>query len=412
MRNALAALPASLSGWSVDQIDGAIAQRRDILQAVFDEAGPSYDMGKVTVLDGDATAKAVQIRTLNDEIERLNTTPVGLRDVDGKPVGIHPTRRGVSRPGASDRRKFSSIGEAIISGLGGSSDNLDVAFQAAFDGTSGGTAAPPWFRQGLLEMPQRRVYLRDLIPTVPVTSDKVDFTKQSVNTHAAAAVAAGAQKPKSTYTIKRETATIAVIAHMSEAIDRSLLADFDSAVRFLDYVMVAGVLDEEEDQILNGSGVSPNLTGILNTVGIQTQARGVLPHFDTVLKGMTKIRNSNFEPTAIVLNPNDWEEIRLTRTADGEYIQGAPFEPGAEQLFGKQVLTTTAIAEGTGLVGAFDLGATVYDREQARVSFTETGLGDTAGQELFDRNQVRFRGESRIGLGVAFPLAFCTLTGI
>lgn len=354
---------------------------------------------------GQASARdTAELRTINYNLERLHATeiprlPIHRGDVD---------RSLRSKSG----RQFRSIGEAIISGLGGGASNLDLAFQAAFDGTAGGTAAPTWFRNDVLGMPQRRRYLRDLIPTVPVTSDKVDYVRQTINTNAAAAVAANAQKPRSTYTIARQTANIAVIAHMSEAIDRSLLADFDAAVAFLDDVLTIGVLEEEEDQILNGSGVSPNLAGILNTAGIQTQAKGADPQFDAVLKALTKVRNSNFEPTAVVLHPNDWQEVRLTRTADGEYIQGAPFEPGAEQLFGKPVLTTTLIAEGTGLVGAFDQGATVYDREAARVSFRDTGLGDSAGQELFDRNQVRFRGESRIGLGVQFPLAFCTVTGI
>jgi hypothetical protein len=34
----------------------------------------------------------------------------------------------------------------------------------------------------------------------------------------------------------------------------------------------------------------------------------------------------------------------------------------------------------------------VFDREQARVTFTEAGLADAAGQEL-TRNLIRFRGE-------------------
>lgn len=378
------------------KIDAAIEERKQFLAAVIG-----------AVDDGEqASPKDVSaMRTANDEIEDL-----GLRHLVRLP--IHSVRK----PGSSgslsfNGKRFQSIGEAIVNGLNGGRGG-GVEMYAAFDGTSGGTAAPSFFNPDLQAMPQRRRFLRELIPTVLVTSGEVKYVRQTVNTHAAAAVSAGGLKPTSTYTIVEESANVSVIAHICEAIDRSLLMDYDTAVTFLNDVLVIGVLLEEEDQLLNGDGIAPNLEGILNVTGIQTQAKGTDPHFDVVLKAMTKIRNSNFEPSAIVLNPADWQEIRLTRTADGEYIQGHPFEPGAEQLFGKPVLTSTLIAEGTGLVGAFDQGAIVYDREEARVTWAETGLGDAAGEELFSRNLVRARAESRIGLGVAHPTAFCSLTGI
>ena len=61
------------------------------------------------------------------------------------------------------------------------------------------------------------------------------------------------------------------------------------------------------------------------------------------------------------------------------------------------------MTEGTALVGAFGLGAQVYQREGARVTFAEMGLGNGAGEELFTRNLIRFRGESRLGLAVFRP---------
>jgi HK97 family phage major capsid protein len=81
-------------------------------------------------------------------------------------------------------------------------------------------------------------------------------------------------------------------------------------------------------------------------------------------------------------------------------------------MWGIPVVTSPVMTVGTGLVGAFGVDATIYDREQARVTFTEAGLGDNAGEELFMRNQVRFRGESRIALGVARPASFCSVTGL
>src|SRR5690606_23419791 len=129
--------------------------------------------------------------------------------------------------------------------------------------------------------------------------------------------------------------------------------------------LVLMVRRREEYQILNGDGVAPNLRGIMNRVGIQTEARNPgEPPFDPLYRAMTAIRVQSFyEPSAIVMHPNDWAAIRLTRTQDGVYILGNPGDPDAAQrLWGLQVRTTTDQPEGTALVGAFSTAAQRFVR--------------------------------------------------
>ncbi len=76
------------------------------------------------------------------------------------------------------------------------------------------------------------------------------------------------------------------------------------------------------------------------------------------------------------------------------------------------MVVTPVITEGTALVGAFGTAAEVFERADARVTFSESGHGNAAGEEMFSRNQIRFRGESRIGLAVIRPDHFCSVTGI
>ncbi len=58
------------------------------------------------------------------------------------------------------------------------------------------------------------------------------------------------------------------------------------------------------------------------------------------------------------------------------------------------------------------IGAVVWDRESARITFNESGLSDDGETEMFTKNQIRFRGEERIAFGVERPAAFCSLTGM
>jgi HK97 family phage major capsid protein len=146
---------------------------------------------------------------------------------------------------------------------------------------------------------------------------------------------------------------------------------------------------------------------------IQSQPRGSDPQLEAIYRAITKVRNAFYEPDGIVLHPSDWETIRLSKTTTGEYLTGSVISDDNTRLWGTTVITSPVIAEGTGLVGQFAVGATVWDREEARVTFTESGMSNSDGtSDLFMRNQIRFRGEERIAFGVERPAAFCEVTGL
>src|SRR5438045_3910119 len=81
-------------------------------------------------------------------------------------------------------------------------------------------------------------------------------------------------EPTSVYTIEFVEEPVATIAHLTQPLDRALLMDFDQLTTFLDTQLRLGILLAEEDQILNRDGTGVNFTGILNTPGILTLARG------------------------------------------------------------------------------------------------------------------------------------------
>jgi HK97 family phage major capsid protein len=371
-----------------------IEVRRVRLEEIFAKGTDSADYSEREVKEA---------KRLNDEVERLQ----GILE-RGEWVHPHPGHHNPDRV-RSSRSQQNGLKYGRVPGIG----SAFLRGVKALDGTSGGTLVPAFFDPQIRDLPQRSLFVRSLIPTVGASGDKVHYLRQTVATQNAAAVAAGATKPTSVYTVERVETPVTTVAHVTEALDRALLADYEELTNFLDAQLRLGVLLEEEDQILNGNGTPPNLRGILQTSGIQTQAKGADPAPDAFYKAMTKIRATAFmEPDGVVVHPNDWEAIRLLRTADGEYIFGDPFDAGPERMFNKPVIISPLIAEGTGLVGAFGAACQVWDREQARVTFAETGLGDGGSGELFLKNQVRFRGESRIAFGVFRPAAFVTVTGI
>ncbi len=121
---------------------------------------------------------------------------------------------------------------------------------------------------------------------------------------------------------------------------------------------------------------------------------------------MTKVRvTGRANPNAVVLHPNDWEAIRLTRTADGIYILGNPAEAGPMTLFGLPVAVGDVITENTGLVGDFANFCMIFERRGIRLMAGYSGTQFAEGKQLL-------RADMRVAFVVFRAAAFCTVTGI
>ena len=154
------------------------------------------------------------------------------------------------------------------------------------------------------------------------------------------------------------------------------------------------------------------LTTLSGTSGLGT-ASLLTP--DGIFKAMMTVQNnSGFAPDAIVINPTDYQNIRLRKDSNGQYYGGG-FMSGAygnggivEQppIWGLRTVVTSAVAVGTCYVGAFKLGASII-RKDAGMAV------DIAYQneDDFIKNLVTIRIEERLALAVRRPAAFVKITG-
>jgi hypothetical protein len=231
---------------------------------------------------------------------------------------------------------------------------------------------------GYVDIMQRDIVFLDLVPRIPTTSDTVEYVTEDTFTNSAAFTA-------------EATATTGT----SGAKPRLLLG--------LDLTL--------ETQVVNGDGTGANLTGLLQTAGINIQGLGTDTELDALFKGRTQVRvNGKGRPSAFVLHPNDWETIRLARenaaTATlGNYLMGAPSVVGPTTVFGIPVIESEAMTENTGFVGDFAMGCSLFDREQAAV---RVGTID----DQFTRNMQTILAELRAAFVVFRPNMFTRITGI
>ena len=280
-------------------------------------------------------------------------------------------------------------------------------------------------QSGIVEMLGRRDFrLRDLVSVRTTGSDTVEFVRQTSHTNNAAETAeattsaaptqdgttgalikaaGGGYKPEGAWAFERVTATVRTIAEWVPATKRSL-ADAGQLEGLINDELRKDIEEREDGQILNGNGSGENITGILNTSGIQTQAFST-DLFTSVRKGLTLARTvGRVNPNGIVMNPADVEVVDLARTnsggaGTGSFLGLGPFGIGPRTLWGVPIVESEAMASGNALLGDFSK-AVLWDREQTTVTMTDSH------EDFFVRNLVAILAEERVAFGVTRPKAF------
>lgn len=256
----------------------------------------------------------------------------------------------------------------------------------------------------------------DLFAQGTTTSTTVRYLQESSETNAAAGTAEGAAKPESTIVFNTVDATVGKIATFLPVSDE-MLEDVDQIQSFLNNRLAGFVARTEDADLLNGTG-SPTVTGILQFGSIQSGSALSLDtdsSIDAIFRAMTAVRVTGlYEPDGIVVNPTDWASIRLMKDTAHQYYGGGPFT-GAygnsggvapDNLWGLPVVVTTAIAQGTALIGAFRTAAQIFRRRGLTVETSNSH------SDFFQKDLTAMRAEIREALAVYRQQAFYKLTGI
>lgn len=253
--------------------------------------------------------------------------------------------------------------------------------------------------------------VRDLFPARPTTASLIDYFRVSGFTNNASVVpervgAAFGLKPQSGLAWTVAQAAVRTIAHW-EVAHRNVLADTPALQATINTELLYGLRLAEDYQILNGTGTGEDLQGVLTTPGIQTYSQATVAgdkSADAVRRAATRVMLAYYEPTGVVVHPYDWEEIELDKDTQGRYLYSQVAIGTQKVLWRMPVVDTPAIAQNTALVGAFGLGAQLYDREIGNIRIAEQH-GD-----FFLRNAVVILAEERLALAVRVPESFCKIT--
>lgn len=413
-----------------------LAAKQAALKSVFDEAGPDRDFAKVKSLDGDTFAKVDRVNAMNTELESVFAEVKALEDAEkaaknaddiaswmGSKAGSVPA------PAGSDQAAYQqSLGELFVEsaafkgyhrGMGiGPVADLDVAGAFGKGGVSVGQGiktlmstsagwAPQAIRSGrMVESAERPVQVLDLIPSSPTNQNAYVYMQESTFTNNAAETAEGDSYGEAALALTEVSDSVRKIAVFLPITDEQL-EDVAGVQAYVNNRLTFMLQQRLDQQLLVGDGTAPNISGILDRSGLQSQAKGADPVPDAIYKALTKVRvTGRANPNAVVLHSNDWQDIRLLRTADGVYIWGSPSEAGPASIWGLPVVNSEALTEGTGLVGDFANFCGLHIKRNVGVQISNSH------SDYFVKGKQAVRADMRAAFAVYRPAAFCQVTGI
>lgn len=438
-----------IKGLTAKQAREKLADRQEKLGKVFEEAkvtGDSgekqYDFNRVTILGADvkgSIAVAEKVHAMNLEAnelakhaETLEAAEKAANDHADREKGVRGFAFAGGGKGREDAHQAKSLGQLVREekgfqswAKGGAGGGIKLNFDEAYPSdilakganfetmrtkalmsTSAGWAPESIRAPGFVEMATRPIQVLDIFPMFKTGQAAYTYMEETTRNHNAAEKAEGATFAESEFAFTEKTSPVKKITDSLPVTDEQL-EDVEGVESYINGRLVFGLRRRLDGQCIVGDATGANLRGLKNVAGINTQAKGADPAMDAFYKGMTAVRlTGRALPTHHLMHPEDWQGIRLTRTADGIYIFGAPTEAGPERLWGLPVVQQDADVQGRGYTGSFTPECTsLFEKKGVDIELGYVGTQFAEGKRTV-------RGDCRFALVFFRPAAFTEITGL
>lgn len=272
----------------------------------------------------------------------------------------------------------------------------DMTFGNAF--TSAG-ASVTYVKPGIIELPKRKLHIRELLQGGGMGNNSTfDFVKEITGSGVDIGPAREATLKNQFGLALQETSVRAEWIAGFMVMSYNLLNDVEGMTTFLSSRLPEKLLRAEDTQILNGSGVPPNLLGIQSAGNYTAAASAVTNRAETLVKAISQLEALDREANVVLISVQDWYDLWLYKAVtSGEYTLPVNLiEKIGGQMYvaGVPVYRSTAQTQYDYLVGDWTMGANLITREPARVEFFREDSTNVR------TNQVTVRIEERVALPV------------
>lgn len=358
-----------------------------------DEAGLYREVPEEEVADAEEVAetddsateevakmlKEARAQVQTDAEKSLGDSQVkALEAVDAMLKGIAEAATShVTKVSEAGQTKASYDVEAVTKGIAELSDNqrnvfsfeiktkqdLDFLVKATSEsGSLTDDVIEPQRESEITRDPVRQVFIEGISDVTPnMTSDNLSYVEVITETGAPATTAELGTIGEKDFDFQEFKAPLKKIA-ITNKHSVEILKDAPQLVSAIKAWLAEDVNIVTDQQLLNGDGTGSNLTGVMTVasvldaaeVGTKTVANANL--YDVIRLAITKIAvngKGKFQATHVLLNPEDADELDLTKDANGQYVLPPFRSADGTQIKGARVIENVGVPTGDFLVGDF-----------------------------------------------------------
>jgi len=238
----------------------------------------------------------------------------------------------------------------------------------------------------------RALRVRDVLPAGQTNSNMVEYTRELAFTNYAAEAKEGAARAESALTFELATAPVVSIGHWIK-VTTQVLSDSPALEAYINNRLRYGVELRVDNQLIAGTGLTQNLKGITHADNCDVYTPVTGTALDNINRAKYLIAASDYQASAIMMNPATWGAIERTKDAvTGRYTIGDPMGQITPILWGLPVVVSNAVTADKLLIGAFDIAFQVFSKSGVSVEMTNSNDTD------FTKQLITIRAEERLAL--------------
>jgi len=245
---------------------------------------------------------------------------------------------------------------------------------------------------GITRIVRRNPFILELVNVGTIMSNVWEWVEQKNADGGAAMTAEGAAKSQADFDLVVASANVKKVTAYIK-VTKEMLDDVQLMRSEIDQELTELINLKIDDQLLNGTGLTVNLTGIVTNAtawaaGAFALAIPTPTKWDVLRTAINQVRVNLFEPTYIVMHPTDVTSMELSKDSTGQYIMPPFAAVDGSIVSGIRVVANTGVTIDKFLVGDFS---------KAGVRFKE-GLTINVGYENddFTKNLVTILAEARL----------------
>lgn len=255
--------------------------------------------------------------------------------------------------------------------------------------------------------PLRPIHIREFMSSTATDSNLINYSQETAFTDGSGATAQGSAAAQSDFTL---TAKQVIVQKLNTyfTVSKESLEDTPLIESYIRVRGTGRLLMQEDTQLLYGNGSAPNQQGITPIAAayknpvIYGATSANINYYDVLHTAVTQARVAYYVPNYILIHPNDYNKLVLSRDTYGRYQfpQMISGQAGTFYINGAQVIANTAVNEGDFLIGDFKQGGLIAIRDEIEITFSNQHVDN------FIKGFITVMIEERLGNVIFRPNAF------